>query len=266
MNYSDYEHLLFDLNDFGVMLVTINRPEVMNAANARLHWELSKVWGTLQDDDNVKVIVITGAGDRAFSAGADFSWIENIVGNADYILKQRNEAADIVYNILGTEKPIISAINGDAVGAGLAVAMMADIPIIAEEAKIGDGHVKLGVAAGDHACIIWPLLCGMAKAKYYLMTADMMTGKEAERLNMVAKCLPRAEVLPEAMRIARKLARGSQPAIKGTKKALNGWMRMAGPIFDHSLNLEMMDFMGSDAAEGLASVREKRRPNFPSAK
>ncbi|MCG8383087.1 MAG: enoyl-CoA hydratase/isomerase family protein [Gammaproteobacteria bacterium] len=265
MEYSEYQHLLFDRKDNGVMLVTLNRPEIMNATNARLHWELTKVWDTVNEDDSVKVIVVTGAGDRAFSAGGDSSWIAEMVGNADYIQTARKEAADIVYKMLDTDKPIISAINGVAVGAGLAVALMADIPIIAEEARFTDGHVKLGVSAGDHAAIIWPLLCGMAKAKYYLMTAEFISGKEAEQMGMAAKCLPREEVLPEALRIADKLAKGSQPAIQGTKKTLNGWMRMAGPIFDHSLNVEMMCFLGSDAEEGVAAFREKREANFPSA-
>ena len=265
MVYSDFEHLLFDLNDNGVMLVTLNRPEIMNATNGRLHWELTQVWDVLSADDAVKVIVITGAGDRAFSAGGDSSWIAEMVGNAEVIQTARKEAADIVYKVLDTDKPVISAINGVAVGAGLAVALMADIAIMAEEARFTDGHVKLGVSAGDHAAIIWPLLCGMAKAKYYLMTAEFISGKEAEQMGMVAKCLPRAEVLPEAMRVANLLAKGSQPAIQGTKKTLNGWMRQAGPIFDHSLNVEMMCFLGEDAKEGVAAFQEKRAANFPSA-
>ncbi len=266
MVYSDFEHLLFDLNDNGVMLVTLNRPEIMNATNGRLHWELTQVWDVLSADDAVKIIVITGAGDRAFSAGGDSSWIAEMVGNAEVIQTARKEASDIVYKVLDTDKPIISAINGVAVGAGLAVALMADIAIMAEEARFTDGHVKLGVSAGDHAAIIWPLLCGMAKAKYYLMTAEFISGKEAEQMGMVAKCLPRVEVLPEAMRVANLLANGSQPAIQGTKKTLNGWMRQAGAIFDHSLNVEMMCFLGEDAKEGVAAFQEKRAPNFPSAK
>ena len=176
------------------------------------------------------------------------------------------EAAEVVYSIMNCEKVVISAINGVAVGAGLAVAMLADISIMAEEAKITDGHVKLGVGAGDHAAIIWPLLCGMAKAKYYLMTAEFIDGKEADRIGLVSMALPQDEVLPRAMAIADNLAAGSQPAIRGTKSTLNGWMQMATPIFENSLRMEMLCFLGADAAEGVAAVKEKRPANFPSSK
>ncbi|OGB18008.1 MAG: enoyl-CoA hydratase, partial [Burkholderiales bacterium RIFCSPHIGHO2_12_FULL_65_48] len=175
------------------------------------------------------------------------------------------EASDVVYNMMACDKPIISAINGVAVGAGLAVAFLADISIMAEEAKITDGHVKIGVAAGDHAAILWPLLCGMAKAKYYLMTAEFVNGKEAERIGLVSLCVPRAELMDKAMAVANKLAAGSQQAIRLTKRSLNGWMNMARPIFESSLAMEMLCFLGEDAKEGVASVREKRAPKFPSA-
>jgi enoyl-CoA hydratase len=190
----------------------MNRPEVMNATNARLHWELTKVWGVANDDPKTKVVVVTGAGDKAFSAGGDLSWVTDMVGNAaTRSATVMNEASDIVYNMMACDKPIISAINGVAVGAGLAVAMMADISIMAEEAKITDGHVKLGVAAGDHAAICWPLMCGMAKAKYYLLTADFVSGKEAERIGLVSLSVPRAQLMDKAMEVANKLATG-QPA------------------------------------------------------
>jgi enoyl-CoA hydratase len=266
MKYEDFQHLLFEHKENGVLLLTLNRPEVMNATNARLHWELTKIWDVIEDDDNTKVVVVTGAGDRAFSAGGDLDWVTGMVGNPIAIEGVRKEAADLVYNILSFEKPIISAINGVAVGAGLVVAMLADISIISKEhGKFTDGHVKLGVAAGDHAAIIWPLLCGMAKAKYYLMTADFVNGEEAERMGMVSLCVQHDELMERSMKVANKLARGSQSAIKGTKKTLNGWMQMASPIFEASLREEMLNFLSDDAKEGVAAVREKRAPNFPSA-
>jgi len=262
MNYSDFQFLKFDHKPNGVLLITINRPEVMNATNGRLHWELTKVWGVVNDDPKTKVAVITGAGDKAFSAGGDLNWITNMVGNAETINMVMNEASDIVYNVMACDKPVISAINGVAVGAGLAVAMMADISIMAEEAKITDGHVKLGVAAGDHAAICWPLLCGMAKAKYYLMTAEFVSGKEAERIGLVSLCVPRAQLMDKAMEVADKLAAGSQQAIRFTKRSLNGWMNMARPIFESSLAMEMLCFLGEDAKEGVASVRENGANKF----
>jgi enoyl-CoA hydratase len=265
MNYADFQFLKFDHKPNGVLVITINRPEVMNATNGRLHWELTKIWGVVTDDAKTKVAVITGAGDQAFSAGGDLEWVAGMVGNPKEIANTMTEASDVVYNMLACDKPIISAINGVAVGAGLAVAFLADISIMAEEAKITDGHVKIGVAAGDHAAILWPLLCGMAKAKYYLMTAEFVNGKEAERIGLVSLCVPRAELMDKAMAVANKLAAGSQQAIRLTKRSLNGWMNMARPIFESSLAMEMLCFLGEDAKEGVASVREKRAPKFPSA-
>lgn len=265
MNYADFQYLTFDHRANGVLVMTLNRPEVLNATNARLHWELTRIWEVVNEDAKVRVVVVTGAGDRAFSAGGDLEWISQTVGNSQMVESTLKEAGDIVFNMLACDKPIISAINGVAVGAGLAVALMADISIMAEEARITDGHVKLGVAAGDHAVILWPLLCGMAKAKYYLMTADFVSGKEAERIGLVSLCVPRAQLIEKALATADKLATGSQPAIRYTKRALNNWMRMSQPAFDASLAFEMLCFMGEDVKEGVAAIKEKREPRFPSA-
>jgi len=266
MNYADFQFLKFDHRPNGVLVITLNRPEVLNATNARLHFELTKIWEVIRDDDKVKVAVVTGAGDRAFSVGGDLDWIEEAVGNPAVVESLLKEAGDIVFNMMACEKPIISAINGVAVGAGLAVALMADISIMAEETRITDGHVRLGVAAGDHAVIAWPLMCGMAKAKYYLMTAEFISGKEAERIGLVSLCVPRAELMAKALATADKLAVGSQPAIRYTKRALNNWLRISQPAFDASLAFEMLGFMGEDIKEGVAALKEKREPKFPSAK
>ncbi len=190
------------------------------------------MWGVLNDDPEARVAVITGSGDQAFSAGGDLDMVTSMAGNPPAIANMLNEASEVVYNMMACNKPIISAINGVAVGAGLAVAFLADISIMAKEAKVTDGHVKIGVAAGDHAAIWWPLLCGMAKAKYYLMTAEFVSGKEAQRIGLVSLCVP----------------------------------NMARPIFESSLAMEMLCFLGDDVAEGVAAIREKRAPQFPSAK
>jgi enoyl-CoA hydratase len=266
MRYEDFQFILFEHQPNGVLLATLNRPEVMNATNNRMHWELTQLWGVVNEDPRVKAIVITGAGERAFSAGGDLSVVEEMSSSQEATMRVMKEAADIVYNMLACDKPIISAINGTAVGAGLAVALLADVSVMAEEAKLTDGHARLGVSAGDHAAIIWPILCGMAKAKYYLMTADFVDGKEAERIGLVTFCAPRTEVLPKSLGIANKLAVGSQTAIKATKKSLNNWMRQAGPIFDNSLAMEMLCFLGPDVKEGLTALREKRQPDFPSSR
>lgn len=265
MQYEEFQHLKFEHGADGVLVITINRPEVMNATNARLHWELTKVWGVVHEDEKANVAVITGAGERAFSAGGDLDWVESMVGNPKGVAQAMKEASELVYNMMSCDKPIISAINGVAVGAGLAVALLADISIMSETAKFTDGHVRLGLGAGDHAAIVWPLLCGMAKAKYYLMTADFLDGKEAERIGLVSLCVPQDKLMPRAMEVAQRLASGSQQAIRFTKKSLNNWMRVAGPIFDNSLAMEMLCFLGEDAPHGVAAIREKRAPVFPSA-
>ncbi len=263
MNFSDYQQLLFSRHDDGVLLITINRPEKYNATDSQLHGELARVWRDVSSDDQTRVAVITGAG-KAFSAGGDLSMVLDMAGNHQAVAHMLAEMSDMVYNIINCEKPVISAINGVAVGAGTVVALLADISICASDARIGDGHVKLGVAAGDHAAILWPLLAGMAKARYYLLTGEMLTGAEAERIGMVSKALPREEVLPEAMRVAHELATGSQLAIRWTKRALNSWLRSAGAIFDASAAYEMLCFMGPDVLEGAAALRDKRAPLFPS--
>jgi enoyl-CoA hydratase/carnithine racemase len=262
MQYSEYQHLLFERFDPRILLITINRPEVLNATNRRLHWELCRVWLDVAEDDETDVVIITGGG-RAFSAGGDLDMIEDMKGNAKVIMGMMKEAGDIVYNMLNCEKIIISAINGVAVGAGLAVAFMADIPIASETMRITDGHIRLGVAAGDHAVILWPLLCGMAKAKYYLLTADFIDGKEAERIGLVSLCTAPDKLMDKAFEVARKIANGPQTATRFTKRALNNWIRMFGPAFDASLAMEMLNFMGADIGEGVSAIKERRQPKFP---
>ena len=265
MDYGEYRHLAFDPRPTGVLLITINRPDVLNATNERLHWELTQVWRTVDADPAARVALITGAG-RAFSAGGDLGMVEATAGNPAAVARTLREASDLVYNMLDLDKPVVSAINGVAVGAGLVVALLADVSIAAEDARLTDGHTRLGVAAGDHAAIIWPLLCGMAKARYYLLTSDFLDGREAERIGLVSLCVPAARLMDTAWDVATRLARGSQPSIRWTKRALNNWLRQAGPIFDQSLALEMLSFMNPDVLEGVRAIRERREPEFPSAR
>src|SRR6058998_193028 len=263
IDYKEYQHLLFERRPNGVLLITLNRPEVLNATNDRLHWELTQIWLTIDRDKDTRVAVVTGAG-RAFSAGGDMDMVERNATDPRRLANTVREASDIVYNMINLDKPVISAINGVAVGAGLVVAMMADISIIAENARFTDGHTRLGVVAGDHAAILWPLLCGMAKAKYYLLTSDFIDGKEAERIGLVSMSVPAEQVIAKAFDVADRLARGSQHSIRWTKRALNNWLRQAGPIFDQSLALEMLSFTYPDVREGVRAIREKRAPAFPS--
>src|SRR5580704_13472427 len=263
-DYGDFEHLAFDRGPDGVVVVTLNRPAVLNAANVRMHREMSEVWAVVDADPEARVSVVTGAG-RAFSAGGDLDMIATMTEDYGAVLEQWHDARTIVERMLSADKPVVSAINGVAVGAGLAVALMADISIMGESARVSDGHARLGVAAGDHAALLWRLVCGMAKAKYYLLTADFVGGAEAERIGLVTRCVPDDDVLPEALAIAGRLAAGSATAIQWTKRVMNGWLRQALPVFGESVALEMLGFLGPDAAEGLAAVRQRRSPVFPSA-
>jgi enoyl-CoA hydratase len=256
-----FPDLHFDQHDDGVLVVVINKPEVLNATDASLHRQLADVWREVSRDPAVRVAIITGAG-RAFSAGGDLTMIEDAVGDFAGAAMLMREARDLVQGVADCEKPIISAINGVAVGAGLVVGLMADISIMSESARFTDGHLRLGVAAGDHAAMLWPLLCGLARARYYLLTSDFIDGREAERIGLVSRCVPAGELMDEALRVARKLADGPQMAARWTKKALNGWLELAGPIFEASLGYEMLCFLGDEAAEGVRALREKRSPDF----
>jgi enoyl-CoA hydratase len=261
--YDGYQRLRFGRPHPRVLRITMDNGR-MNTADAAMHAELVRVWRDVDADDSVNCAIITGAG-KTFSAGGDFAMVREITESFEARTKVWREARDLVYNIVNCRKPVVSAMRGVAVGAGLVCGILADVSIATPDCRITDGHTRLGVAAGDHAAIVWPLLCGMAKAKYYLLTADFLDGKECERIGLVSLCCPRAELMERAFKVADKLAAGSQTATRFTKKSLNNWMHIARPIFDNSLALEMLNFMGEDAPHGVAAVREKRAPDFPSA-
>ena len=260
--YQNYTHLLFEYPSERILKITINRPEKYNALDQVGHRELTYVWREVDEDPDIDAVILTGAG-KAFSAGGDFEMVETITQDFDVRAKIWKEARDLVYNIMNCGKPVISAVNGPAVGAGLVAALLADISIVARSVSITDGHTRLGVAAGDHAAIIWPLLCGMAKSKYYLLTCDRLSGEEAERIGLVSLCVDDDELQDRALQVAEKLRNGAPTAIRWTKYALNNWLRMAGPIYDTSTALEMLGFGGPEAREGVASLKEKRDPDFP---
>jgi enoyl-CoA hydratase len=236
-------------------------PGKLATADHSGHKELSDIWRDIGDDPDVHAVLLRGEG-KGFSAGGDFGLVEDMA--RDFTVRTRvwKEARDLVYNVINCDKPIVSAMHGPAVGAGLVAGLLADIPIATRSAKIVDGHTRLGVAAGDHAAIIWPLLCGMAKAKYYLMLCEPLSGEEAERIGLVALAVDDAQLRDKAFEVATRLTMGSQTAIRWTKYALNNWLRMMGPTFDSSLALEFMGFAGPDVREGVASHRERRKPDF----
>lgn len=260
-DYSHYTAFRVDMPEAGVLRITFNRPDSLNTLDRTGHAEITEIWKDAHSDDAVRAILLNAEG-RAFSAGGDFSLVEEMTESYAARVRVWHEARDLVHNILDCEKPIVSAINGPAVGAGLVAALLADISIAGKSARIVDGHTRLGVAAGDHAAIVWPLLCSMAKAKYYLMLCEPMLGEEAERIGLVSLAVDDEALQDKALEVAVKLAKGAPTAIRFTKHALNNWMRSAGPAFDASLALELLGFTGPEVKEGLASYREKRPPNF----
>ena len=258
--YAEFRGLRFERPQPGVLEVVLDGPN-LNAVDDRTHRELADVWLAVDRDAETKVALLSGAG-RAFSAGGSFELLDGII--TDYAVRTRvmREARDIVLNVINCSKPIVSAIHGPAVGAGLVAALLADVSVCGRTARIIDGHTRLGVAAGDHAAICWPLLCGMAKAKYYLLTCETLSGQEAERIGLVSLCVDDDEVHAKALEVAVTLAGGAQSALRWTKHTLNHWYRVMAPAFDASLAYEFFGFGGPDAAEGLASHREKRAPAF----
>jgi enoyl-CoA hydratase len=260
-NYDRYRHVSLDRPHPRVLRITMNRPERLNAIDQPTHAELAEIWRDIDADPDTSAVIVTGAG-RAFSAGGDLDMASDLAVDFAKRCQGWKEARDLVYNMINCSKPIVSAIRGPAVGAGLAIGVLADISIAAKTAKLIDGHTKLGVAAGDHAAIVWPLLCGMAKAKYYLLLCETLTGEEAERIGLVSLAVDDAELDATVLKTAVRLAEGAPTAVRWTKYALNNWLRSAGPTFDTSLALEFLSFTGPDVKEGIAAIREKRAPKF----
>jgi enoyl-CoA hydratase len=259
--YDRYTRLRFDRPHPKVLRITMENGR-MNTTDAAMHGELAEIWRDVDRDPTVNAVVITGAG-KVFSAGGDFGMIRENIDDFAARARQWREAHDIVHNIIDCSKPVVSAMRGVAVGAGLVCGMLADVSIATKDCRIIDGHTRLGVAAGDHAAIVWPLLCGLAKAKYYLLLCETVLGVEAERIGLISLAVEDNELDAKAVEIAVRLAEGAQSAIRWTKHALNNWLLSAGPAFDASLALEFLGFTGPEVKEGLASHLEKRKPAFP---
>src|SRR3989442_921387 len=263
MDYSAYQELKFRRLEPGVLEIVMGEEGgKLPVTTARMHAELARIWLDVDLDRDTRVAILRGAG-KGFSAGGDLAMVEEMT--RDFAVRARvwREARDLVYHLINCSKMVVSAMHGPAVGAGLVAGLLADISIAAKNARLIGGHTRLGVAAGDHAAIVWPLLCGMAKAKYYLLLCEQISGEEAERLGLVSLACEEAELQAKALEVARKLAAGAQTALRWTKYSLNNWLRMAGPTFDASLALEVLGFTGPEAKEGVASHREKRKPSFP---
>ncbi|MDN4592147.1 enoyl-CoA hydratase [Xenophilus aerolatus] len=254
-------HLAVRLCDDGVAEVVFGPPGGMPFADAQGHARLGTIWRELQTTPGVRSLLVRSEG-KGFCAGGTPEVVQSMLDSEYARLRVMQEGRAIVQGMIDCDLPIVSAINGAAVGAGAAVALLADISVAGHKAKIIDGHTKLGVAAGDHAAVLWPLLCGMAKAKYHLLMCNTIDGREAERIGLVSLAVADDELDTTAREIAHKLAQGSPTALAFTKRSLNHWLRMAWPAFEHSLALEILGFAGQDAREGFAALNERRPPRF----
>jgi enoyl-CoA hydratase len=258
-----YEHLDIVIAD-GVATVTINRPEALNGLNPAAHAELERVWDELDEDDDVRVAVLTGAG-RAFSAGGDLKDMQARLA-VDPLGGSGISAASgrrIIYNLLSFEKPLIAAVNGHAVGLGATLALLCDIVVVSDQAAIGDPHINVGLVPGDGGLAVWTMLAGPNRAKEFMMLGTMATAEDAHRLGLVNHVVEPDDVVPVAHGIAERLTRGPQVALRGTKISINNWIKAQfSTLFEVSLAAELQSMAHPDFAEGVAAALEKRAPDF----
>ena len=261
IDYGVYEDLLIEKDD-GVMTITLNAPDNLNAFTAGMHNALSRIWTDIHDDPEVDVVVLTGAG-RAFSAGGNVVAMQTKIDDPDLWDQGMPEAKRIIFRMLECDKPIIARVNGHAVGLGATIALFCDVIIAAENAKIGDPHVNAGLVAGDGGAVIWPQLIGFARAKEYLFTGDLMTAAEAERIGLINHCVPMDELDDKVYSLARRLASGASKSIRWTKQVVNIPLRqLAHSMMDLSLSVETQSNLSADHQEAVTAFTNKRKPNF----
>jgi enoyl-CoA hydratase len=245
-----------------VLRVTIDNPaSELNTVDARLHHELTALFAALRDEREARAVVLTGSG-RAFSAGGDFDWFPEL-RDVERLEALRHDARQLIADLLDVELPIVAAVNGPAVGLGASIALLCDVILMADHATLADPHVKVGIVAGDGGAVIWPLAVGPARAKQYLLTGDALSAHEAERIGLVNRVVPAAELDAEAMAFAARLAAGAPLAVRYTKIAVNKQVKDALNVaFDTSTALELLTFLSDDHQEALRAMREKRAPDF----
>ena len=263
--YADYHDLKIEVAN-KVATVTLNRPQARNAINQRLIRELRRIWDDLGDDPDVNAVLLTGAGDW-FSVGGDVKAMSERPGGD---VLEEGEVHDpmisrrLVSRHLELDKPIVCAINGDCIGLAATTALLCDVTVMADDARIGDSHVnKVGLVAGDGGTVIWPLLIGVNKAKEYLMRGTLLKGAEAERIGLVNHVKPRAEVLPFARAIAQELADGPVWATRWTKLSVNQIVKdRVNRLLEASMALEQVTFELADHKEATQAFKEKGKPRF----
>jgi len=261
LNQNDYETILIDKTHNGVAIVTLNRPAKLNAVNAAMHYELSRLFLDAEEDSAVSAVLLTGAG-RAFCAGGDFG-SGSAPGDAGSGRNMMREARQIVDHLLDCTKPVIAAVNGYAMGLGATVALLADIVVASDKAIFADTHVNMGIGAGDGGAVIWPLLMGVNRAKYHLMTGERLTAAEAERLGLVNFVVEHDALIERATGIATRLAEGPVRAISASKVPINKFIKMVSNlVLPISLSLEEATMHSADAKEAAQAFVEKRQPKF----
>lgn len=261
MNFSGYETISVDVKN-GVATVSLARPEALNAVNARMHFELSTIFDDLRRDDNVDIVVITGAG-RAFCAGGDLDWMQDAIDSPAGFEQTAREAKDIVRTQLALDKPLICRLNGHAVGLGASLALLSDIIIAQEGARISDPHVSVGLVAGDGGALIWPQLIGYAKARKYLFTGEAMTASEAERLGLVTDVVPLDQLDGAVAAMVSALAAQPKKALRWTKVTTNLPLQaIFTGHFDTGIAYEIASNVSRDHQEAVTAFRERRKPVF----
>ena len=262
LKQDNYQTMKIERRDGGIGIVTLNRPERLNAVNGRMHAELATFSRDFANDRELRVLILTGEG-RAFSAGGDFGPDDPIGSNPEGPTMMV-EARQIVDHILECEKPIISAVNGYAMGLGANVALLCDVVVAGPDAVFADTHVNMGIGAGDGGQLIWPFLIGVNRAKYYLMTGDRISGQEAVEMGLANFYVEeKDDLLPEALKIAGKLAAGAPQAIAASKMAVNAWLRsVSSMVMPICLKAEELTMRNEDHREAVAAFQEKRQPRF----
>ena len=245
-----------------VLTAAITSDHPVNGVDEQMHTELALVFNCLQRDSDSDIIILTAKG-RAFCAGGDFDWFEEQINHPERFRAIGWDAKQIVTTLLNMEKPILCRMNGAAAGLGATIALLCDIIIADETAKIGDPHVKVGLVAGDGGALIWPQLIGFAKAKELLMTGDLLSAKEAERLGLINYAVPAADLDAKVAELVAKLQANPKWAVRWTKTTANIPLRaLAAQLMDASIGWESVSNYMGDRREAVAAFKEKRAPKL----
>jgi enoyl-CoA hydratase len=256
--YDGFERIKVEPLADGVLDVVCHFVGKHNIHDAKAHQEMARIWPIVSHDPDVKAVVLRGC-NHVLGGGGTPEMITKLINDWPLLVETYQEARDIVMGVIECSKPIVAAIEGSAVGGALAAAIVADISVAGNNAKIVDPHTLIGLVAGDGAAIIWPLLCGMARTKLHLLTGEPLDGKGAADIGLISMAVEDDRVVERAMELARKMAVQPVAAIRWTKHSLNGWLRMATPVFDHSLALEYVTLLGPDVKSRWLS-RSGQRP------